>query len=85
MVYRDSHDANRSLHAVAATQGGYFTAKQAAASGYDYPHLSYHLHALSRSPRRSRISSSAWLCGVVIGRMCHKRWFRMIPRWPFMN
>jgi predicted transcriptional regulator of viral defense system len=45
MSYRDSHDANRSLHAVAATQGGYFTAKQAAAAGYDYPHLSYHLHA----------------------------------------
>jgi predicted transcriptional regulator of viral defense system len=45
MAYRDSHDANRLLHAVAVTQGGYFTAKQAAASGYDYPHLSYHLHA----------------------------------------
>jgi predicted transcriptional regulator of viral defense system len=30
---------------VAAPQGGYFTAKQAAAAGYDYSHLVYHLRA----------------------------------------
>jgi predicted transcriptional regulator of viral defense system len=45
MKYRDTHESLRALYALAAVQGGYFTAKQAAASGYDYPHLAYHLHA----------------------------------------
>jgi predicted transcriptional regulator of viral defense system len=45
MAYRDPHESLRALHAIAAAQGGYFTAKQAAGAGYDYPHLSYHLKA----------------------------------------
>ena len=43
MVYRNTLESLRSLYAVAAPQGGYFTAKQAAAVGYRYPHLDYHL------------------------------------------
>lgn len=43
MGYRDSKAALRSLTALAASQGGYFTASQAEEAGYDYPHLSYHL------------------------------------------
>ncbi len=38
MNYRDTHESLRALYALAAAEGGYFTAKQAAASGYDYPH-----------------------------------------------
>lgn len=45
MAYRDSHQSLRALHSVAVGQGGYFTAKQAAKAGYDYPHLTYHLKA----------------------------------------
>lgn len=45
MAYRDQKSALRALTAVAATQGGYFTARQAADAGYDAPHLSYHLSA----------------------------------------
>ena len=40
---RSSREAARSLRAAAREQGGYFTAKQAKASGYDYPHLEYHV------------------------------------------
>lgn len=43
MPYRDTKTALRSLTALAASQGGYFTAAQADGAGYDYPHLSYHL------------------------------------------
>ncbi|MCX5659622.1 MAG: hypothetical protein NTW19_07855 [Planctomycetota bacterium] len=45
MHYRDTHESLKALYALAATQGGYFTAKQAATAGYDYPHLAYHLQA----------------------------------------
>jgi len=45
MVYRDTQESLRALHGIAAGQGGYFTAKQAAGAGYDYPHLNYHLKA----------------------------------------
>lgn len=45
MTYRPTKQALRELQAVAATQGGYFTAKQAAGAGYGYPHLAYHLEA----------------------------------------
>jgi hypothetical protein len=45
MKYRDTHESLKALYALAATQGGYFTAKQAAAAGYDYSHLAYHLEA----------------------------------------
>lgn len=45
MRYRDTHESLKALYAVAAGQGGYFTAKQAASAGYDYPHLTYHLKA----------------------------------------
>ena len=41
-TYRDTREAHRVLVALAATQGGYFTAKQAQELGYDQPHLSYH-------------------------------------------
>ncbi len=43
MRYRNAHKSLKTLYAVAAGQGGYFTAKQAASAGYDYPHLAYHL------------------------------------------
>jgi predicted transcriptional regulator of viral defense system len=45
MPYRDPHQSHRALHAIAVTQGGYFTAKQAAEAGYGYTHLAYHLKA----------------------------------------
>ncbi len=45
MAYRDQKAALRSLTGLAATQGGYFTAKQAEEAGYAYPHLVYHLKA----------------------------------------
>lgn len=40
---RSTREAARSLRTTAQEQGGYFTAKQAKVSGYDYPHLEYHL------------------------------------------
>ncbi len=40
---RSTREAARSLRTTAQEQGGYFTAKQAKKSGYDYPHLEYHL------------------------------------------
>jgi predicted transcriptional regulator of viral defense system len=43
MTYRDPHESLRMLNAIAVGQGGYFTAKQAAQAGYNYPHLNYHL------------------------------------------
>ena len=45
MAYRDTLQARRDLHALAAAQGGYFTAKQARAAGYGYAHLAYHAGA----------------------------------------
>ncbi|MDB5357177.1 MAG: hypothetical protein JWN24_3630 [Phycisphaerales bacterium] len=45
MIYRDTQTARRSLHALAASQAGYFTAKQAAQAGYSYSHLAYHLRS----------------------------------------
>ena len=45
MAYRSQKNAIRSLAGLAATQGGYFTAKQAEESGYSFPHLAYHLKA----------------------------------------
>lgn len=44
MAYRDTQQALRTLTAVAATQGGYFTARQAEQAGYVYPHLTYHVN-----------------------------------------
>ena len=43
MAYRDTQQALRALTAVAATQGGYFTAQQAEQAGYDFNHLTYHV------------------------------------------
>jgi predicted transcriptional regulator of viral defense system len=40
---RSTREAARALRATALEQGGYFTAKQSKASGYDYPHLEYHV------------------------------------------
>lgn len=45
MVYRDQKASLRALTVLAASQGGYFTARQAADAGYGYSHLSYHLSA----------------------------------------
>jgi hypothetical protein len=45
MRYRDAQQSLKALYTVAGEQGGYFTAKQAASAGYDYPHLAYHLQA----------------------------------------
>ncbi len=39
---RSSREASRSLFSLAASQGGYFTAKQAKEAGYGYRHLDYH-------------------------------------------
>ncbi|MDP9121460.1 MAG: type IV toxin-antitoxin system AbiEi family antitoxin domain-containing protein [Acidobacteriota bacterium] len=40
--YRSTSQARRALYATASLQGGYFTAKQAAAVGYRKQHLDYH-------------------------------------------
>jgi len=45
MKYRDTQESLKAIYAIAVTQGGYFTAKQAAQAGYQYPHLAYHLQA----------------------------------------
>ena len=45
MAYRDQKSALRTLAALANTQGGYFTARQAAETGYGSAHLKYHLEA----------------------------------------
>ena len=45
MTYRNQKNALRSLTALAARQGGYFTAKHAKEAGYASPHLAYHLKA----------------------------------------
>lgn len=42
MSYRSTQTARRQLHELASAQGGYFTAKQAAAAGYGKRHLDYH-------------------------------------------
>ncbi|MGD8450875.1 MAG: type IV toxin-antitoxin system AbiEi family antitoxin domain-containing protein [Phycisphaerae bacterium] len=44
MAYRSTQKALRTLTAVAATQGGYFTARQAEQGGYDFSHLTYHVN-----------------------------------------
>ena len=45
MDYRPTKDALRKLTSLVQGQGGYFTAKQAAGIGYDYPHLEYHVRS----------------------------------------
>lgn len=45
MEYRPAKTASRELAALAQSQAGYFTAKQAAELGYKYPHLDYHVGA----------------------------------------
>ncbi len=45
MAYRDAQTAYRALLASASLQGGYVTAKQAAAAGFGYSHLTYHVQA----------------------------------------
>jgi predicted transcriptional regulator of viral defense system len=45
MAYRPTKTAHRELTALAQSQAGYFTAKQAAEFGYRYPHLDYHVGA----------------------------------------
>lgn len=40
---RRARPARRALALLAESQGGYFTAKQAAALGYEPPHLTYHV------------------------------------------
>jgi len=42
MNYRSTQEARRALAQIAASQGGYFTAKQAATAGYGKRHLDYH-------------------------------------------
>ena len=62
------------LRATAQDQGGYFTAKQAKASGYDNPHLEYHLstgaferigHGNYRSPPGEQALARADLLAAV--------------------
>lgn len=45
MAYRDPKTALRALTQTAVSQGGYFTARQAADAGYGSSHLRYHLAA----------------------------------------
>ena len=45
MKYRNTQAARRMLSDLASTQGGYFTAKQAAGIGYGKRHLDYHVKA----------------------------------------
>ena len=45
MKYHDAQQARWALCAVAATQGGYFTARQADEAGYGNRHLDYHAGA----------------------------------------
>jgi predicted transcriptional regulator of viral defense system len=45
MTYRSTQTARRALHELAASQGGFFTAKQAASVGYGKRHLDYHVRA----------------------------------------
>ncbi|MHC4844955.1 MAG: type IV toxin-antitoxin system AbiEi family antitoxin domain-containing protein [Planctomycetota bacterium] len=45
MPYRNAQKAYQALVAVAQLQGGYVTAKQARAAGFDYSHLTYHRQA----------------------------------------
>lgn len=45
MGYRDPKTALRALTQIAVSQGGYFTARQAADAGYGSSHLRYHLAA----------------------------------------
>ena len=45
MAYRSTQNARRELSDLALTQGGYFTAKQAAVAGYGKRHLDYHVKA----------------------------------------
>jgi predicted transcriptional regulator of viral defense system len=53
MPYRNAQDAWRALVAEAQLQGGYVTAKQSQAAGFDYSHLAYHVAAgnIERSGR----------------------------------
>jgi len=45
MNYRSTQNARKELSDLAQTQGGYFTAKQAASVGYGKRHLDYHVKA----------------------------------------
>lgn len=45
MTYRSTQTARRTLFELAAQQGGYFTAKQAATAGYSKQHVDYHAKA----------------------------------------
>ena len=45
MAYRSTQQARRELSDIAAGQGGYFTAKQAADAGYGKRHVDYHVKA----------------------------------------
>jgi predicted transcriptional regulator of viral defense system len=45
MLYRDPKAALRALTEIAASQGGYFTARQAESAGYGPTHLAYHRSA----------------------------------------
>jgi predicted transcriptional regulator of viral defense system len=42
-MQRSTRNTTRVLLVLALQQGGYFTAKQARQTGYDYPHLDYHV------------------------------------------
>lgn len=43
MAYRDAQAALKALYAMAVTQGGYFTTKQAGNAGYTKQHIDYHV------------------------------------------
>lgn len=45
MDIQETNNNTRSLHSLANTQGGYFTAKQATELGYKRPNIAYHISA----------------------------------------
>ena len=63
MGYRPTLEAERRLRELAESQGGYFTAKQAASVGYGYSHLAYH----HRARRIERVAHGVYrLAGAAI-------------------
>jgi len=63
MAYQSGKPIQREISALAAQQGGYFTAKQAEALGYERRRLAYHVDA----GNFERVESTMILCGPPSG------------------
>lgn len=55
-----SRETARTRFSMALEQGGYFTAKQAKAAGYDYPHFGGGDHALFET--KERLPRNMYVC-----------------------